>query len=90
MREPRAAAATAVAVVVSVVGIVALTASSPAVLQQLMPAFDLSGAPPCRACAAAAAACCCGGGGRCSRRTRCSRCWTRGGCAQPLLSRARP
>jgi len=43
MREPRAAAATAVAVVVSVVGIVALTASSPAVLQQLMPAFDLSG-----------------------------------------------
>ena len=47
MREPRAAAATAVAVVVSVVGIVALTASSPAVLQQLMPALDLSGARPC-------------------------------------------
>lgn len=42
-RRAAAIAAAGVAVVVSVAGLVALTASSPAALQQLMPALDLSG-----------------------------------------------
>lgn len=42
-RRSAASAAVAVAVVVVVAGVVALTANSPAMLQQLMPALDLSG-----------------------------------------------
>jgi len=42
-RRSAASAAVAVAVVVVVAGVVALTANSPAMLEQLMPALDLSG-----------------------------------------------
>jgi len=45
-RRSAASAAVAVAVVVVVAGVVALTANSPATLQQLMPALDLSGYYP--------------------------------------------
>jgi hypothetical protein len=46
-RRAAASAAAVVAVAVAVAGLVALTASSPAALQQLMPALDLSGGCVC-------------------------------------------